>query len=217
MIAPASRPRSAPRVPRRLSCALLVASAVLAGCASGPRPASPESPPAAAPAPLAQSGTAASATANLASASGTLVSGRLILRPDAGGVRVRGEIGGLVRNGTHNLRVHARGDCSAVDAASAGPEFDPQRGATASLPDTGDRGRIVADSRGVATVDLLLPGAVLGGGAGNDIAGRALLVIGATPGAISARVACGVIRADPVRNDANPPGTTAPVAPAATP
>ena len=32
------------------------------------------------------------------------------------------------------------------------------------------------------------------GGAGNDVAGRALLVLGATPGAIGARVACGVIQ-----------------------
>ena len=30
--------------------------------------------------------------------------------------------------------------------------------------------------------------------AGNDVAGRALLVLGATPGAIGARVACGVIQ-----------------------
>ena len=177
-----------------LASIMTLALALLAGCASTPRPSPASTPPP--PVPLAQVGTAASATANLASASGTLVSGRLILTPDAGGVRARGEIGGLVRNGTHNLRVHTRGDCSAVDAASAGPEFDPQRGGPAALPDAGERGRIIADSRGVAHIDLLLPGAVLGGGAGNDIAGRAMLVLGATPGAISARVACGVIRTD---------------------
>ena len=177
----------------RSTCAALALLA-LAACASAPRPA--PAPPAAeaAPLPPAASGTARSAVANLASASGTLVSGRLTLHAETGGVRVRGDIGGLVRNGTHNLRLHARGDCSAVDATSAGGEFDPLRGVLGREPDSGERGRIVADARGVATVDLMLPGAVLGGGAGNDIAGRALLVLGATPGAIGARVACGVIQ-----------------------
>lgn len=166
----------------------------LAGCASAPRPAPAPPTQDTAPLPLATSGSARSAVANLASASGTLVSGRLVLQADTGGVRVRGEVGGLVRNGTHNLRLHARGDCSAVDATSAGGEFDPLRGVLVREPDSGERGRIVADARGVATVDLMLPGAVLGGGAGNDVAGRALLVLGATPGAIGARVACGVIQ-----------------------
>ncbi|WP_394002818.1 superoxide dismutase family protein [Luteimonas sp. WGS1318] len=166
----------------------------LVGCASAPRPAAAPPSQEAAPLPMAASGNASSAVANLASASGTLVSGRLVLQADTGGVRVRGEVGGLVRNGTHNLRLHARGDCSAVDGASAGAEFDPLRGVLTREPDSGERGRIVADARGVATIDLMLPGAVLGGGAGNDIAGRALVVLGATPGAIGARVACGVIR-----------------------
>ena len=172
---------------------LLATSAAVVGCASSPRQTALPLPT---PVALAQSGTASSATANLASASGTLVSGRLVLHPDAGGVRVRGEVGGLVRNGTHNLRVHQRGDCSAVDAMSAGAEFDTQRGVASQLPDAGERGRVVADTRGVAHIDLLMPGAVLGGGAGDDVAGRALLVLGATPGAIGARVACGVITPD---------------------
>ncbi|KLI99950.1 superoxide dismutase family protein [Luteimonas sp. FCS-9] len=170
----------------------LLAAALVVGCASAPRQA--PAPAAATTPPLASTGTARGAVANLASASGTLVSGRLVLSPADGGVRVRGEVGGLVRNGTHNLRLHARGDCSAVDAASAGPEYDVQRGAPSRLPDSGERGRIVADGQGVATIDLLLPGAVLGGGAPNDIGGRALLVLGATPGAIGARVACGIVR-----------------------
>lgn len=173
---------------------VLPAIALLSACASAPRSADPTVPAAQAPA-IAQAGTARGGVANLASASGTLVSGRLMLAPDAGGVRVRGEVGGLVRNGTHNLRVHVRGDCSAVDATSAGPEFDAATGQASTQPDSGERGRIVADAQGVATLDLLLPGAVLGGGAANDIVGRSLLVLGATPGAIGARVACGVVQA----------------------
>lgn len=183
----------------RLLFALLVPLA-LAACASAPRPAPPPSasvaPPVAQVPGLATVGTAREASAVLASASGSLVSGRVRLVPAEGGVHVTGEIGGLVRNGAHGLQVHERGDCSAADAASAGPYFDPAAG-----PDQGgvvvggNYDRIVADGEGVARVDLRIPGAVLGGGAPNDIADRALVVMGATPGSFSARVACGVVNA----------------------
>lgn len=133
------------------------------------------------------------AVANLASASGSLVSGRVQLAAESGGVRLRGEIGGLARNGAHGLQVHVHGDCSAADASSAGAYFDPAAGAAQEGVVGGSSDRIVADADGVAQVDLLIRGAVLGGGAANDIAGRSLLVVGATPGAFSARVACGVI------------------------
>ena len=166
---------------------------LLVACASAPpqRERNAAARPASEPAPLAQVGTAQLAIANLAAASGTLVSGRVELRPAAGGVRITGVVGGLNRNGAHGLQVHARGDCSAVDASSAGPYFD----AGGHGADSG--GRIVANAEGVANVDLLVPDAVLGGGARNDIDGRALVVLGATRGATSARVACGVIAAQP--------------------
>lgn len=165
-----------------------LAALLLSACASAP----PERA-ARAPAPLATAGTARLAIANLAAASGTLVSGRLELRPAIGGVRITGLVGGLTRNGAHGLQVHARGDCSAVDARSAGAPFDPAATGDAG----GGRPRIVANPDGVAHVDLLVRDAVLGGGARNDIAGRALVVLGATPGATSARVACGVIAVPP--------------------
>ncbi|NLW97326.1 superoxide dismutase family protein [Luteimonas wenzhouensis] len=171
-----------------------IALLLLAACASGPPPAAPP-PPEPAPRETAVRGTVPRAVANLFSASGSLVSGRVVLTPVEGGVRVRGEVGGLVRNGAHGLQVHERGDCSAVDARSAGRYFDPLAGARQDGAVAGDPGRIFADAEGVARVDLVVRGAVLGGGAGNDILGRALLVLGATPGAISARVACGVITA----------------------
>ena len=163
----------------------------LVACASAPTSREPATPPRH----IAQAGTTAKAIANLASASGSLVSGRMLLVQADGGVRIRGQVGGLVRNGAHGLQVHERGDCSAVDAASAGRYYDPlagarQDGAVGEAPD-----RIVADADGVATIDMTIRGAVLGGGADNDIAGRSLLVLGATPGAISARVACGIITA----------------------
>jgi Cu-Zn family superoxide dismutase len=171
----------------------LVVIALLAACASAPsqRERAGAAQRVADPAPLATMGTARQAIANLAAASGTLVSGRVELRPAEGGVRITGEVGGLNRNGAHGLQVHERGDCSAVDASSAGRYFD------AAGRGEGSGGRIVANADGVANVDLLVPDVVLGGGARNDIDGRALVVLGATRGASSARVACGVIATQP--------------------
>lgn len=172
---------------------IIVLAVLLTACASAPRtpPAGTKAGAEGVQAPLASTGTANLAIANLAASSGTLVSGRVFLRPAIGGVRITGTVGGLTRNGAHGLQVHERGDCSAVDARSAGHYFDPAKRGPAS------GGRIVADPQGVATVDLLVPDVVLGGGAGNDIARRALVVLGSTAGASGARVACGVVTVQP--------------------
>lgn len=197
--APETRARlcsAALRIPtedmRRTAYAVL-ATMLLAACASTPAPTprtdTPPPPPA-----RAATGTADAARANLAPASATLASGRVDLRAVPGGVRLTGEIGGLSRHGAHVLQVHALGDCSAIDASSAGPYFD----ATGQGALDGGADRIVANERGVAQVDQLVRGAVLGGGAGNDIVGRSLVVLGSTAGATGARIACGVITLAPV-------------------
>lgn len=182
----------------RRSVGMMAVMLGLVGCSSTPTP--QVSQPVVSPAPtpvLATTGTVGQALANLAPASGSLVSGRVQLNAEDGGVRVSGTIGGLVRNGAHSLQVHEAGDCSAADASSAGAYFDPRARAGLSQPRLNSSDRIIADDRGVAEVDLLIADVVMGGGAINDIAGLALLVQGATPGAFSARVACGVIRTTP--------------------
>src|SRR5690606_76236 len=187
---PSAFPRTALEPMRPLIA--LVAAALLAACASAPPPAPRVAAPAEPP-PRAAAGTAALAHANLTAASATLASGRITLRSEAGGVRLSGDVGGLSRNGAHVLQVHARGDCSAIDASSAGSYFD----ASGSGAVDGGSDRIVANERGVARVDQLVPGAVLGGAAANDIAGRSLVVLGSTAGATGARIACGVITIAP--------------------
>jgi Cu-Zn family superoxide dismutase len=150
--------------------------------------------------------TARQAVANLASASGSLVSGKVTLVPMAnGGVHLTGVIGGLSPNSTHGFHVHEKGDCSAVDAASAGAHFNPFNATHGRAADqahhAGDMDNLVADGEGVVRLNAHLGGVTLGGGAVNDIAGRALIVH-AVPddyrsqpaGNAGARVACGVIR-----------------------
>lgn len=182
------------------------AACLLSACAS-----SPESGPAASPsmsqgAPMgATRGTQASASANLSAASGSLVSGKLMLMPMGDGVHVTGEIGGLKPNGTHAFHIHEKGDCSAADASSAGGHFNPatQPHGRQSAPKhhAGDSDNLVANTDGVAKVDAHFAGVVLGGGGSTDIVGKAV-VVHADPddytsqpaGNAGSRIACGVIR-----------------------
>ncbi|GGD51260.1 superoxide dismutase family protein [Pseudoxanthomonas indica] len=176
---------------------LAAASAlVLGACGSSP----PPTPAAAAPA----GSTAKQGIANLAPASGSLVSGKITLTPMGDGVHLTGVVGGLPANSTHGFHVHEKGDCSAADATSAGPHFNPAGSghgrAGGGAHHAGDMDNIVADAEGVARVSVHVMGVTLGGGAANDIANRAL-VVHASPddytsqpaGNAGARVACGVI------------------------
>ena len=172
----------------------------LAACA--PPATKPEVPPA--PAPAAVS-TAQLAEANLSPASASLVSGRVAVVPEAGGVHITGTIGGLPQGKPAAFHVHEKGDCSAMDASSAGGHFNPATQphgrAGSGAHHAGDMDNLQANAEGVVHVDVRLRGVTLGGGAANDIAGRALVVNADADdyhsqpaGNAGARVACGVIR-----------------------
>lgn len=182
----------------------LAASALLmlAACSSAP-PKAPPPPPKAPPLPSA--GTVQQAQAVLAPASGSLVSGKLSLVAAPGGVRITGTLGGLQPNRSFAFHVHERGDCSAADASSAGGHFNPlgaPHGRAGTGPHhAGDMDNLTATADGTAQIDVLLHGVVLGGGAANDIVGRALVAHADADdyrsqpaGNAGARVACGVIR-----------------------
>lgn len=175
-----------------------VSIVVLAACTTT-APA-PEPPP-----PPAATSTAQEARANLASASGSLVSGSVTLVPMGDGVHLTGTVGGFAANSQHGIHVHEKGDCSAADASSAGGHFnptgDPHGRASREAPHhAGDMDNLVADGEGVAQVNIHMHGVTLGGGAANDIAGKALVVHAAPDdyasqpsGNSGARVACAVI------------------------
>jgi len=182
---------------RILDTTLTVAAcAVLVACAS--------TPPAAATKAAQPASTAQEAVTNLAPASGSLVSGKLVLRPMGDGVHISGEVGGLKPGDVRGFHIHEKGDCSAADASSAGGHFNPggqaHGRAGQGAHHAGDTDNIVADAKGVARIDAHVTGVTLGGGAANDIAGRAIIVhanaddYSSQPtGNAGARVACGVI------------------------
>ncbi len=183
--------------------ALLAAASALALAACSTTP-SASAPPSATPN-VPTTSTAKQAVAVLASASGSLVSGSVTLVPMGKGLHLTGEVGGLPANGTHAFHIHEKGDCSAADASSAGPHFNPfnaAHGKTGSgAHHAGDMNNLTTNAEGVANVDVHLDGVTLGGGAVNDVAGRALIVHAAPDdyasqpaGNAGARVACGIIK-----------------------
>jgi len=185
---------------------LLAASVVALSACSSSSPTKATAPAATSSrptAPAAQS-TAKSATVNLASASGSLVSGKLTIVPMGNGVHLTGEIGGLSPGSTHAIHIHEKGDCSAADASSAGGHFNPSaqpHGKVGSgAHHGGDMDNLVANAEGVAQVNAHAEGVTLGGGAANDVAGKAVIVHAAADdyrtqptGNAGGRVACGVI------------------------
>lgn len=145
------------------------------------------------------------AQANLAPASGSLVSGKLIVVPMGDGVHVSGEVGGFMAGSSHGFHIHEQGDCRAADASGAGGHFNPtgqpHGHAMQAAHHSGDSDNIVADANGVARINTHIMGVSLGSGAANDIAGRAFVVHAAPDdytsqpaGNAGARVACGVIK-----------------------
>jgi len=187
---------------------ILLMSATLlfvGGCATTPSNSTPSTSTRASSSTAMSAGSAQSVTVNLASASGSLVSGKLMAMPMGEGVHLRGEVGGLAANSTHGIHVHEKGDCSAADAGSAGEHFnptaDPHGKRDSGAHHAGDMDNIVANASGVAMVDMHVMDVTLGGGAANDVAGRALVVHAMADdyrsqpsGNSGARVACGVIK-----------------------
>ena len=145
-----------------------------------------------------------SATVQLMPAAGSSVAGTLTVMPMGSGVHLTGNIAGLAPGSTHAFHIHEKGDCSAADFSSAGGHFNPTaqpHGRTAQgAHHLGDNDNLVADANGIARVNAHFTGVVLGGGGGNDIVGKAVIVH-ANPddytsqpsGNAGARIACGVI------------------------
>lgn len=147
----------------------------------------------------------ASAHVDLASTQGQFARGKLDLTQDATGVRVTGTLQGLSPGAAHGFHVHEKGDCSALDASSAGAHYNPSGAAhgnpAASPHHAGDIPNVQADASGRARVDAHVAGVSLGGA--DDILGRSLIVhadpddyASQPSGNSGARIACGVIKAD---------------------
>src|SRR5699024_2436021 len=147
------------------------------------------------------------AHATLKATSGSDVSDQLTLATTGNGVHISGQISGLKPVSVHGVHIHAKGDCSAPDAKSAGGHFNPEN-QPHGHPDSGPRhaGDLPnqrANADGVANVDVTAHDIELGTGSATDVLDGAIIVH-AEPddyrsqpsGAAGARIACGVITRD---------------------
>lgn len=118
-------------------------------------------------------------------------------------VVITAQIEGLTPNSEHGFHIHEYGDCSAPDATSAGPHYNPE-GHKHGAPDAsnrhaGDLGNIKADENGVARLDVTVDNITIAGTKA-PIVGRAVIVhakaddLKTQPtGDAGGRIACGVI------------------------
>ena len=141
------------------------------------------------------------AVAVLHPTAGNEVSGIVTFTTTDKGLKIVADLEGLTP-GKHGFHIHEYGDCSALDATSAGGHFNPfnkNHGAPTSMDrHAGDLGNITADETGKAHLDWTDPILKLGGP--NSIIGRAVIVhaneddLHSQPtGNAGPRVACGVI------------------------
>src|SRR5687768_13430540 len=132
----------------RVGCAAWISLCLSAcGGAATPPPAAAESAPADAEA-------AERGVVDLHPKTRSQVKGSLAVRDSPEGLSIKGKLKG-VEAGSHGFTLHESGDCTAHDAKTVGPVWNP----TAAEPPLGILGNIVgSDETGEAIVDLVIPG-----------------------------------------------------------
>jgi Cu-Zn family superoxide dismutase len=183
-----------------LAGAAFVLAALASGCTGGGQPSasSPEAGKAA------EGARPASAEAILEARSDSRVTGRAVFTSENGAVSLRIEAQGLTP-GAHAIHLHEVGDCSAPDATSAGPHWNPtghDHGQWGQDPfHLGDIGNLVAGEDGKASLAFSTDRWTIGGPAETNIVGRSVIVhVSADDfttqptGNAGGRVACGVVR-----------------------
>jgi Cu-Zn family superoxide dismutase len=150
--------------PITLTAAALLTVAALAGCGSM------------------KTGPKASAVANLlptAAITPNPTMGKVTFEALDHGVRITGEVRGLVPGSEHGFHIHDKGDCSR-NADASGGHFNPAGGTHGKYgapgSHAGELPSLVADAKGVARFSVENHTVSLTDGANNNIVGRALVV-----------------------------------------
>ncbi|HEX8437861.1 superoxide dismutase family protein [Archangium sp.] len=142
------------------------------------------------------------ATTQLESRSGSSTTGTATFTQDGDQVTLTLEVSGATP-GKHGAHIHQLGDCSAADASSAGPHWNPAS-KTHGAPDTnhhlGDLGNIEIGQDGKGRLTLSKKEWKLGDGSAEDVVGKAVVIhageddlVTDPAGNSGGRVACGVI------------------------
>ena len=146
----------------------------------------------------------ATARTLLSPTEGNTANGELMLVAEGDSLRISGTLRGLAPNTEHGFHIHETGDCSAPDASSAGPHFNPDNHPHGN-PDApphhaGDMLNLMSDADGIAPVNEHVSNVSLGDGSSHDVMGRALVLhqkqddyVSQPAGDSGPRIACGVI------------------------
>ncbi len=176
--------------------------AALAGAALIAANATPVAAEPGAPA-SAPAGNSKKASATIEARSGSKITGTATFEEMRDDVHVTVEIAGATP-GEHGVHIHEKGDCSAPDASSAGPHFNPAgraHGAPgAPMHHAGDFGNITIGPDGRGTLSIMSHDINVKGGP-RSVRGRAIVIhekpddLKSQPaGDAGARIGCGVIR-----------------------
>jgi superoxide dismutase, Cu-Zn family len=142
------------------------------------------------------------ATADLDPRSDSTVTGHAEFTETKSGIAIRVVVANA-KPGKHGVHIHQVGDCSAIDASSAGDHWNPSEtlhgGPHTSIHHAGDLGNIEVGTDGRGTLELTMPTLWVRAGE-RSIVGHAL-VVHADPDDLSTqpagnsggRIACGVI------------------------
>ncbi len=146
----------------------------------------------------------AEAVAKIDPRSGSSVIGSAVFQVSGDVVTMKLAVEGITP-GPHGIHMHEKGDCSAADAMSAGPHWNPESAMhgspTAGSHHAGDMGNLEADASGFASLTFSNPAWTLGSETSTaaDVVGRAI-IIHASPddfsqpaGNAGSRIACGVV------------------------
>ncbi len=128
--------------------------------------------------------------------------GDVLIEPMKEGIRVQAHFTGLEPNSKHGFHIHENGECAGPDYKSAGAHFNPDKHVHGSpesaMSHIGDFGNLVANEKGEAHVDKIIPHA---SSHVKEIAGKAILIhtkgdnLSTQPsGDSGGRLGCGIIK-----------------------
>ena len=143
------------------------------------------------------------AHATIVARSGSTVTGTASFGERAGSLVVLVDISGAT-TGLHGVHIHQTGDCSAVDATSAGAHFNPfaasHGGPSSAQHHAGDLGNILVRNDGTGHLEISSPLLSMSSGTG-AIVNRAIVIHAVQDdfttqptGNSGGRVGCGVIQ-----------------------
>ena len=146
-----------------------------------------------------------SAKAMMDTASGSDVKGEVTFTQEHGKVRFELSVQNITP-GVHAVHLHEKGDCSAVDASSAGGHWNPTmkphgRRGEGSGYHKGDVGNMEVGQDGKGTLSLLVEGWTIGGADTTNIIGKSVIIhekaddFESQPsGNAGSRISCGLIK-----------------------